>query len=159
MEEIRVYIGVDPGRSGATAAIFPDGEVRWMLHKETDHDLSDFIATKILRDGTSFFAALENVHSMPGQGVASTFKFGESKGLLKGLLVAYQIPFILPSPRKWQTALGIHSISGEAKVDHKNRTKAAAQQLYPSIKVTHGNADAILLAEYARKEDVNARER
>jgi hypothetical protein len=33
----------------------------------------------------------------------------------------------------------------------KKITKAAAQRLFPRMKVTHKNADALLIAEYGRR--------
>ena len=48
------------------------------------------------------------------------------------------------SPVKWQTAMGCRT-GGD-----KNVSKAEAQRLWPSLKITHRNADSLLLAEYAR---------
>jgi hypothetical protein len=33
----------------------------------------------------------------------------------------------------------------------KNVSKAAAQRLWPKLKITHANADALLIAEYGRQ--------
>jgi len=54
-------------------------------------------------------------------------------------------PIIDVSPVKWQSAL---SCLTKGK---KNVTKARAQQWFPKIKVTHGIADALLIAEYGRR--------
>ena len=56
-----------------------------------------------------------------------------------------QDPFEEVAPQVWQKVLGCLS-RGD-----KNVTKAKAQQLFPAIKVTHAIADALLLAEYARR--------
>ena len=92
------------------------------------------------------FAFLEKVGAMPKQGVSSTFKFGQHYGLLRGLLVALQIPREFPTPQTWQKALGC--LTG----GDKNVSKAKAAQLWPDIKWTHATADAALIAEYGRRE-------
>jgi hypothetical protein len=138
-----LYFGVDPGLSGAIAVV--DGRDYWEFVKnsETESDVMTWLSE--VGDGQSKFAYIERVHSMPKQGVASSFKFGQSYGFLRGLLIACGIPFEEVSPVKWQTAMGCRS-GGD-----KNVTKARAQQLFPDVKVTHANADALLLAEYCRR--------
>lgn len=140
-------IGIDPGNSGCITVL--DGEIVSHCRLDmSDRDVSDFLA---MHQG---FAYLENVHSMPGQGVSSSFKFGQSFGFLRGLLVAHWIPFDLVQPAKWQTAMGCARPKGEKKesqTEHKNRTKRRAQELFPEITITHAIADSLLIAEYGRR--------
>ena len=138
-----IYLGLDPGKSGAIAAIDGDGEpIGHIKLTSTDHDVSTWLLD--ISEGVTF-AALGRVHSMPKQGVASSFKFGRSYGFLTGLLTAAQIPFDLFTPQKWQAAMRCRT-GGD-----KNVTKAAAQRLFPRIKIIHAIADAYLLAEHARR--------
>lgn len=136
-------IGIDPGRSGGIA-LLSSWEPRAIKIAETPRDiyrqLSEYQA---LDDGA--FCFLEKVHSMPGQGVASTFKFGQGFGWLEMALVALFIPYELVTPQKWQKHLGCLT-----KGD-KNVTKKKAQELFPAVKVTHAIADALLIAEYGRR--------
>ncbi len=74
------------------------------------------------------------------------FKFGASYGFLKGLLVGMQIEFEEVTPQKWQKAMGCMT-----KGD-KNVSKSAAQRLFPREKVVHATADAMLIAEFCRRE-------
>lgn len=144
-----IFLGIDPGASGGIAIIggsYADA----VPVPDTERDLWEKIrAVSVVRDATGsggrFFAIIERVHSMPKQGVASSFKFGQSYGFLRGLLVASGIPFEEVAPQKWQKELGCLS-RGD-----KNVTKARAQQLFPGLKITHATADALLLAEYARR--------
>ena len=135
---MEVIIGIDPGKSGAIAVLTPDGP-DFIKLKETEKDVSDFLKDF---DG---FAFIENVNSSPQMGVVSAFKFGQSKGFLRGLLIALEIPFEEVSPQKWQGAMKCRT-----KGD-KNITKAKAQELFPGLKITHANADALLIAEYGRR--------
>lgn len=134
------FIGVDPGKSGAIVAI-DDLDVRFQKNDCTERDLSDFVSLC-----NASIAVIERVSAMPKQGVSSTFKFGQSYGFLRGLLIANHVAFEEVLPRSWQQFMGCLS-----KGD-KNVTKAKAQQLFPNIKVTHAIADALLLAEYARRK-------
>lgn len=137
------YLGIDPGKSGAMAIVGPTGELVSLIRlKETHHDVWEWLDSH--RDGVAF-AVLEKVHSMPKQGVASSFKFGVSYGFCQGMLVAAGIRFDLVTPQKWQKTLGCMS-RGD-----KNVTKARAQELFPGERVIHATADALLLAEYVRR--------
>lgn len=146
-----VYIGVDPGdSSGCIAALVRSrghgaAPVSLPLAKATLRDRVNWLDGLLGTGPELCFAVLEDVHSMPKQGVTSSFKFGWSKGSLEMALVACGISYELVSPQKWQLAMGCRS-----KGD-KNITKAAAQRLFPEVKVIHHTADALLLAEYARR--------
>jgi hypothetical protein len=142
---MKTAIGIDPGASGAIAIIW-NGELKTVRMSNTEHDVSDFLSYWHNQTGCTSFAFLEKVHSMPKQGVSSSFKFGASYGFLKGLLVGMQIPFEEVSPQKWQKAMGCMT-----KGD-KNVSKQAAQRLFPEEKVVHATADAMLIAEYCRRE-------
>lgn len=142
------FIGIDPGKSGAIVALDADGSFgSFVKLKETEHDIWTWVVKELgLGYGKSgHFAVLEKVGAMPRQGVSSTFKFGQSYGFCRGLLVASRIRFETVTPAKWQGSLGCRT-----KGD-KNVTKAAAQRLFPNVKMTHSIADAVLLAEYARR--------
>lgn len=137
------FVGVDPGRSSGGIAYIADScTMTWKLSDMTDADIWSVFE---LLGEHAVFAVIERVNSMPGQGVASSFKFGASFGELKMATVAARIPFELVTPVKWQTAMKCRS-----KGD-KNVTKGAAQRLFPKHKITHANADALLLAEHARR--------
>jgi len=137
------YIGIDPGKSGGMAVIESNGEVfAWPFKNETECGIWEIIYDNSCQ---RVVAMLEQVHAMPKQGVSSSFNFGMSYGALRMALIAAEIPFETVTPGKWQRVLGCLS-----KGD-KNVTKAKAQELFPSVKVTHAVADALLLAEYCRR--------
>jgi crossover junction endodeoxyribonuclease RuvC len=99
-------------------------------------------------EGLRVTAALEKVHSMPGQGVVSSFKFGMGYGGLRMALLAANIPFRDVQPQAWQRSLGC--LTG----GDKNISKSMAQQLFPGMKITHAIADALLIAEWLRRMEV-----
>lgn len=138
----KTIIGIDPGSSGAMAALIP-GRYTPEVFK-LDNTEADIAAWLAEHDGSGF-AFIESVHAMPKQGVSSCFKFGQSYGFLRGLLIALQIPFEEVTPQKWQKELGCLT-----KGD-KNVSKARAQQLFPSMKITHATADSVLITEFGRR--------
>lgn len=150
-----IFIGVDPGMSGAIAVLDQERNCGFVKNSTTESDLSSWLRLQFSCSNTydGSFAYIERVSAMPKQGVSSTFKFGQSYGFLRGLLIAHRVPFEEVSPRKWQSAMGC--LSG----GDKNVTKARAQQLFPQVKVTHAIADALLLAEYCRRVKTGELER
>ena len=145
------YIGIDPGKSGSICAIDSSGNA-WVVvktnksYKEIYHELRDATCIK-----GKCFAVIENVHAMPGQGVASTFKFGESFGMLLGLLATTDVDYVKVSPAAWCKELGLKKSKEESNTDWKNRHKQLARKLFPEVDVTHATADALLIAEYCRR--------
>lgn len=139
------YIGIDVGQSGSICAITPTGPV---AHKmpETDKDLLDLLKSVVFSNDGEAVAVLEQVNAMPKQGVTSSFHFGEGYGKLQMALMAAEIPYEKIRPQKWMKALGC--LTG----GNKNVTKTFAQQLFPSIRVTHNIADGLLIATYCERK-------
>jgi Holliday junction resolvasome RuvABC endonuclease subunit len=103
---------------------------------------------ELIRDIRSIgncIAAIERVHSSPQMGVKSAFTFGNGFGHLEMALTAASIPFERVRPQVWQKALACMT-----KGD-KNVSKRRAQELFPSMKITHAIADSLLIAEYNRR--------
>jgi hypothetical protein len=146
-----LYIGVDPGAGGGFAVVDDTGAyAEAVAMPKTERDVLDML--KVLGgpgDARTRRAVLEHVWSIPGQGGA--FKFGKSVGHLEMALTAAEIPYDQVLPKRWQQALGIHYKKGDNDVVKKNITKRRAQQLFPSLTITHAIADALLMAEYCRR--------
>lgn len=144
-------LGIDPGKGGGLAVI--DIETAEVVDvtamPETLADISDFIE----RHKDVQCAYIEIVHSMPKQGVSSTFTFGQFYGYVQMAVACHKIRCIDVSPTKWQTALSMKAKKGEGYEAHKRRLKGKAQQLFPKAKVTLKNADALLIAEYGRMQE------
>jgi crossover junction endodeoxyribonuclease RuvC len=139
-----LFIGIDPGCSGGVAVLDEFGKHdRTFKLDGTDADVAGFLLS--VAESGDCFAMVEKVHAMPKQGVTSVFTFGRSLGFIHGLLTAYRVPFEEVSPQRWQKFMECRT-----KGD-KNVSKAKAQQLWPSVKITHANADALLIAEYGRR--------
>jgi crossover junction endodeoxyribonuclease RuvC len=81
---------------------------------------------------------------MPGQGVASTFKFGQSYGSVLGLFGALKYNIIDVTPRRWKKDLSLTS--------DKEQARQMAINNWPDVsdlfkrKKDHGRAEAALIA-------------
>lgn len=140
-----IFLGVDPGCDGAATVINQSGAVMAVLAfgSSTESDIARSVMD--FASWGNIFGVLEQVHSMPGQGVSSTFKFGKAYGFIRGVLIAVGIPFEDVTPQTWQREL--KCLTG----GDKNISKGKAQQLFPGVKVTNKTADSVCIAEYAKR--------
>ena len=144
-KSMNITIGIDPGTNGGIAWIM-DGKPCVEKMPDTLQDLWELLRDICQSAGTEVpHCYLEQVHSSPQMGVKSAFTFGNGFGHLEMALTAAGIPFTRIRPQVWQKELGCLT-----KGD-KNITKKRAQELFPSIKVNHYIADALLIAEYGRR--------
>lgn len=105
-----IYVGIDPGKSGGICVYdTTEGDAQISFHKMPDTVRGIY---ELLHDIFSHYSdyrikvVLEKVHSMPGQGVASTFTFGQGFGWLEGVLASSGIGYIEVIPNKWMKCIG-----------------------------------------------------
>lgn len=135
------WAGVDPGADGTIGYVWEDGAEYWRFDQMTDQQIWDvFFALGL----SAKAAALEKVHSMPKQGVASSFKFGRSAGKVEAWLIAARYRWDWVTPVKWQNDLRCRT-GGDKKI-----TMAAAQKLWPHLPFTQKTAEGLLIAEWCR---------
>lgn len=132
-------IGIDPGQNGAIVTYDKDFLRIFPMKDKGEIEIACEIKSMSEKHTTCY---LEKVHSMPSQGVASTFKFGKGYGFLRGCLTLSGVEIIDVTPQKWQKELDCRT-----KGD-KNVTKNKAKELFKDVKVTHGIADGLLIAYY-----------
>lgn len=146
-----MYLGCDPGKSGAVAMLQPNGdpgcELRLDVTANEKFEVSELLEA---RQWYHVYAVVEKVGPgvfRPGakMGASSAFTFGMWYGKLLGTLETAQIPFELVTPQRWQKTLGCMT-GGD-----KHASQSRARQLFPKAKCTLKNSDAILLAEYCRR--------
>lgn len=146
------YIGVDPGQKGAIAYISPRG----YDSLKTPTDERSILKTMrwLAKEFPQSIAVIEQVHARPMNGSISLFKLGESFGLLKMAMRATEIQFVEEVPQVWQRGMNIRprdKIGGESSSKFKSKLVSIAKRLFPAIKLTQQNADALLIAEYCRR--------
>ena len=137
-----IKIAIDPGWSGGVAAMFQDKTVTVDKCPSTQSEMVDIlneIKSIANTDNENVFAILEKVHSMPGNGVASTWKFAANYATWQTALIVLSIPFVEITPQKWMKLVGGTPKDKKAR---KNYLKDYAKKLYPDIKITLDTSDA-----------------
>lgn len=102
-------IAFDPGltggmcfRSATSIGAGPMPIVKKIVNKKVQVNLNIELITAYLEINKPDLVGIELVHSMPKQGVASTFKFGVGYGILQGICGALRIPIIFVTPQEWK---------------------------------------------------------
>ena len=154
-----LIIGIDPGISGSIC-FFDNGKILDVIEMPT---MADGKKNKRQVNGSQIYneilkrvddqekkdvkVVIEQVSSMPGQGVTSMFNFGQSFGILKGICSAMQLPMYFVRPAKWKKYFNLIKSEKDA-----SRTKAI--EIFPyfsshlSKKKDSNKADAILIASF-----------
>lgn len=156
-----IVIGIDPGLSGALAAM----DTRGLLGVEdlpvmakaagggkVKQQLNPAALATILEDWAraqewardSVLVLLERVQAMPKQGVSSMFSLGHTCGAIEGVLAAKRLPVQFVTPQAWKKHFGLSA--------DKEVARSRAISLFPQAPLSrvkdHGRAEAILLARY-----------
>lgn len=146
------YIGIDPGFSGGIAVLGPGGNVVECRNMpETPMEILEFLRGY----SDNSVCVLEDVgQGVPGQSSSATAKFARHNGHLEMALLAIGIKTTKVRPQKWEKTYALGSSSTHEKAEWKRMLKERAQQLFPQLgkKVTLKTCDALLIAEYCRKE-------
>ena len=138
-----LFIGIDPGKSGGVCAT--TGTMTTTTKCPTTvADMVKLLST-VAEMGTRPMAIIEAVHSMPRQGVVSTFTFGTNYGQWLGILASLKIPYMQVTPHSWMKTFGAMP---KDKPKRKHHLKHLAQQRYPNLHITLATADAVLIAHY-----------
>jgi len=140
-------LGIDPGMSGAVAWLDGMGNLLDACDMPVVNKQLNTVDLALLlgRIDDDTIAVVEQVHSMPGQGVSSTFKFGTAYGAVLGALGALQIRTEHVTPQMWKKH---HTLIGK----DKDAARAKAIDRWPSMahlfarKKDCGRADAALIA-------------
>jgi len=147
-----VFVGIDPGLSGALALYDPARD--WL-------EVHDCPTLKVNGKGEMFLPGIidilgsaevigciiERSQAMPKQGVSSTFSYGTGYGSYLGILAALGMPHTKIGPQEWKRKLRVPS--------DKDGARARASELLPAHtgkwlrKKDHGRAEAALLAYFA----------
>jgi crossover junction endodeoxyribonuclease RuvC len=116
--------------------------------------------------GAHVLAIVESVHAMPNGGTASAFKFGESFGVLKGVLGSLGIGFRLVQPEKWKKHFRIHRSKEDraamGQSAYKDLSRTLVIQRFPALsgelalKKHAGRSDALLMALWAVETEQSA---
>jgi crossover junction endodeoxyribonuclease RuvC len=131
-----IVLGIDPGKSGGWALVNNGDLIGFGLMPTVDvpkgRGKAKILSPHLLVQALSFgpfapdHAYIEEVHSMPKQGVASSFDFGKSFGIAIGVVAAMGYPTTFIRPQQWRKVSGI-----KATGDVKAGSQARALDLWP----------------------------
>jgi len=152
-----MFIGIDPGKKGAIALFDPsqhDLQIEDMPlvprpkgKKGEDTNYARLAEILWKPPGTRVFALIEDVWSMPKEGVSSAHAFGRNNGALLMGLAARKIPHSLITPAKWKKHFGLNRDKGASRSLAMQRFPDQAD-LFLRVK-DDGRAEAALIALYA----------
>lgn len=143
--------GIDAGFSGAWGMIDHNGKY-WScgdMHTSADGTLDSeriWDEMRQARDGQDLVVVVEKVHSMPRQGVASTFKFGTAFGTALCLAKRFKTTMVMVTPQEWKKSLKIDS----SKSTSLNLARQKFSEAPLRLVKYGGRAEALLIAEWYR---------
>ena len=167
---IEAVLAIDPGLSGALA--YYDGTTLQLADIATElrgkKSAVDLWRLWCVVQGLAVppsrlvYGVIENVGSMPRQGIASACNFGKTIGACEMALVAAGCELIRVTPQAWKFGVGLqHDPKADTKA-RKNASRARAIELFPNYAhlfarvKDDGRAEAALMAwwfvhKHARK--------
>lgn len=152
-------LGIDPGVNGACGLITETGAFisafdmpTVLANKSSARQMVDAytLATRLrlmLAEARGeLVAVIESVNAMPDQGVSSSFAFGQSFGMIRGVIATLGISLELVSPQRWKKHFGLER--------DKEYARELALRMFPAAelprKKDHNKAEALLLARWYR---------
>lgn len=142
-----VYIGIDPGLAGGIGVLRKE-PIAYPYNSTT----LIRILKELKEDNESIKVYVEEVHSMPNQGVKSMFTFGKGFGMILGILEALEVSYELVKPQTWKSYVHVTS--------DKKTSIIKAQKLFPNTSLlptprcrvpADGLAEALLIAYYGKE--------
>lgn len=164
-----MYVGIDPGKTGAIAVQYDDGSIeifdvptferpagkstknRKTFHEVDATELCSIFAriSERARDGA--FVVIERMSARPTDTPHNAMDQGITAGLIEGVAAGYDLPVThKPLPMQWKRKLGLLGQDKEA-------SRQLAIDLFPTAekylrrKKDHNRAEALLLIAWAQK--------
>jgi hypothetical protein len=145
------FIGIDPGMGGGIALI--DGDTIDAIKMPPESDIAGMLKALCIEDNKPVgIAYIEDIPKgfagMVNQSAMA--KLHRNYGFCLGVLAALRIEHHLVRPQLWQK--GIPGVQGKKGVERKRALKDHACRIFPNVKVTLKNCDALLIANWGRKD-------
>lgn len=152
-QKVSYYVGIDPGASGGIGVVTTPGSGPWgpdgLYVKTHAHKLpkdipgvSELLSELQTQYGAPEFCLIEKVGIRYGQRGQSEFVW--KAGALEGVVATLNWNYGCVTPQAWQKYMECKT-GGDKRV-----TRTKAKEIFPGVPVYHWNADALLIAEYAR---------
>ena len=158
------YIGIDGGLSGALYVLQDSKVIDRLImpilpvgNGRNEYDCNEIIS--FLMKYPNAVVILEKAQFTPKLGGVSAFSFGKSYGMMIGILSSLKMKYHLVAAKTWQKEM-LKDTNAE---NTKDASAIIAKQLFPkesflatekSKKIHSGLTDAILIAEYGRRNNL-----
>lgn len=147
-----IYLGIDPGKTGALALIAGNDVI---FHDWPGSEALMAAELQWLIDcfGIPALCVIEQQQAMPGDvgHMTSMAKLLTNYGVYLGVAAALQIPVRTVLPRRWKAAYLPTRAPKAASVTIASRLYPKAALRGPRGGALDGRADALLLADFAKK--------
>lgn len=155
-----IYLGIDPGLTGAIAAII-DGDIKLLdmpvmsnvkasaQGRKRQH-INPYELAWTLADFNRNKSKVFLEYTQCGmKGAIANYSLGHSSGIIMGVLSAMGFSYEMVMPQEWKKEFGLLK-------SQKSASRTMSQQLFPSadlrLKKHEGRAEALLLAEWGRRK-------
>jgi len=157
-----IILGIDPGLTGAIAALdhngqflgvadiptcMIDGADNATIKREVDVRALWALMRKMIPGGESVICAMEHISSLGSavKGDQAKASLAATKASIAAVLTLQRLPIHRVTPQKWKRFYGLDS--------DKDRCLEVARQLYPfpafARKKDHNRAESVLIARWA----------
>ena len=150
-------IAIDPGASGGIAAQSARITEAYAMPQTPGDIVSLLMSFSASGYRTIYLEKVGGYVGGKGAPGSAMFNFGHGVGVIEGSAMALGFRIIEVTPQKWQKHFSLGKASECAsKTEWKNKLKAEAQRRFPACDVTLKTADALLILDYAVKQEVEA---
>lgn len=148
------YLGVDPGKNGGLCVLHSDGiPITWERMPDGKARIADWVIREH-RKYPRITLVTELAQVFPKQGLVSAFRYGMHFGTFEDAAIYLGIPYVEVRPHVWKKAMGLTS--------RKRDSIAACRRLFPAVDLVplgcrtehDGIAEALLIAEWARRKNL-----
>ena len=151
-----LIVAIDPGVNGGIALLDRDGVVTGGKMPETSIDVVSFLV-EVSNTAKEVDCYLEEPPLYAGKNIPGSAigKLMWNTGVLYGAAVCLGWKMHRVRPAIWQKAHTCGTKGELSSTAWKNKLKARAAELFPTVDVTLWNADALLILDAAKRGAIN----
>lgn len=159
--EFMIFIGIDPGATGAIATIKKFVQDKPIIYYNV-YDCPELmiervnLIRKIIDTSEKISCMIEKVHAFHKSAAKSAFEFGGNFYAWQAILSSFKVPYEFVTPQKWQKEM--HD-SAKKLGNIKAQSVELASRLYPNVefktrrgRILDGRSDALLIATYLQRK-------
>ena len=143
-------LGIDPGKSGAFAFLFPEpigfGRAAVFDLPYVGADLDGAALADAIAQFDPALAIVEQQWPRQEDSKPNAFRTARNYGAILGVLQGARVPIEIVSPQKWKKATGVGSDKEASRALALSRWPAIAERF--RFKKNEGRAEACLIARY-----------